>query len=597
MRLRYASLTHRGMVRGNNQDFVGEFVRENRWALFLVADGMGGHQKGEVASNMAVNLFGEFFQREDREGSNPTETLLKIFREVNRSILLEGRRDPLTNGMGTTLTLLLVKGEKAWVGHIGDSRLYRIRTQRIEQLTQDHSVVCRLVRNGLLTPEQAKNHPQKNVIYQSLGLKEEINPDILSSLSLRPGDRFLLCSDGISNVLSDQELLRFSSQKDPQKAVSFLIEEANRRGSPDNVTVSLVDIEETVCEDQDITPLDSRAATIPHPPLAQKPHASLPSSLKYLLPLLVIVTFLASWALLRPLRHQEEKTARPVQRPPLPSPLLEKVGEATASLPNDLEGSALSESFRLFFFRQKRLFSLNLQEHNPQEVAVPSFSPLKGGDRPLLPLFRGEAPEYIVWTNPQGTALTLTNIQGKKLLSILPLTGESPLEFIKEGNTWRVAALTPPLQVLFIDEGLLVFRDAERLFLVQSWKKTPQEHIARHLCASCKVFFHRDSLFWTTGSGELRRIYTAGFDRGEHSLEQISLEHTVSLSGLLGILDRDPPLLLKGEETLDTRGRSFPYVEEICRFERFWTSPSGETLLGLTSEKKLYLLKFKLMNR
>ena len=320
MRLRYASLTHRGMVRGNNQDFVGEFVRENRWALFLVADGMGGHQKGEVASNMAVNLFGEFFQREDREGSNPTETLLKIFREVNRSILLEGRRDPLTNGMGTTLTLLLVKGEKAWVGHIGDSRLYRIRNQRIEQLTQDHSVVCRLVRNGLLTPEQAKNHPQKNVIYQSLGLKEEINPDILSSLSLRPGDRFLLCSDGISNVLSDQELLRFSSQKDPQKAVSFLIEEANRRGSPDNVTVSLVDIEETVCEDQDITPLDSRAATIPHPPPAQKPHASLPSSLKYLLPLLVIVTFLASWALLRPLRHQEEKTARPVQRPPLPSP-------------------------------------------------------------------------------------------------------------------------------------------------------------------------------------------------------------------------------------------------------------------------------------
>ncbi|OPZ61980.1 MAG: hypothetical protein BWY86_00614 [Candidatus Aminicenantes bacterium ADurb.Bin508] len=143
----------------------------------------------------------------------------------------------------------------------------------------------------------------------------------------------------------------------------------------------------------------------------------------------------------------------------------------------------------------------------------------------------------------------------------------------------------------------MVFRDAERLFLVQSWKKTPQEHIARHLCASCKVFFHRDSLFWTTGGGELRRIYTAGFDRGEHSLEQISLEHTVSLSGLLGILDRDPPLLLKGEETLDTRGRSFPYVEEKCRFERFWPSPSGETLLGLTSEKKLYLLKFKLMNR
>lgn len=597
MRLSYASLTHRGMVRGNNQDFVGEFVRENRWALFLVADGMGGHQKGEVASNMAVNLFGEFFQREDREGSNPTETLLKIFREVNRSILLEGRRDPLTNGMGTTLTLLLVKGEKAWIGHIGDSRLYRIRDQRIEQLTQDHSVVCRLVRNGLLTPEQAKNHPQKNVIYQSLGLKEEINPDILSSLSLRPGDRFLLCSDGVSNVLSDQELLRFSSRKDPQKAVSYLIEEANRRGSPDNVTVSLVDIEETVCEDQDITPRDSRAPTLPYPQPAQKPHVSLPSSLKYLLPLLVIVTFLASWALLRPLRHQEEKTARPLQRPPLPSPLFEKVGEAAPSLPEDLEGSVLSESSRFFFFRQKRLFSINLQERNPQEVAVPSFSPFKGGDRPLLPLFRGETPEYIAWTNPQGTNLTLSTIQGQRALSILPLTGESPLEFIKEGNTWRVAALTPPLQVLFIDEGLLVFRDAERLFLVQSWKKRPQEHIARHLCASCKVFFHRNSLFWTTGNGELRRIYTAGFDRGEHSLEQISLEHTLSLSGLLGILDRDFPLLLKDEETLDTRGRSFPFLEEKCHFERFWTSPSGETLLGLTSEEKLYLLKFKLMNR
>jgi len=241
-----ASATDTGMRRQNNQDSHTAVRAPNRetWRqrghLFMVADGMGAHAVGELASKMACDLIPHGYMK--AKTGTAGEAISKSFRDVSR--LINGRaavnRD--FQGMGTTCSALLLLPEGALLAHVGDSRIYRVRDGRIDQLSFDHSLVWELIRRNHLTADQAKVSIPKNVITRSLGPEADIQVDLEGPLAVRPGDVFLLCSDGLSGPVTDPELGAFAENFHPSDACRYLLQLANLRGGLDNITVQIVRI-------------------------------------------------------------------------------------------------------------------------------------------------------------------------------------------------------------------------------------------------------------------------------------------------------------------------------------------------------------------
>jgi PPM family protein phosphatase len=235
--IRYQAATDKGRVRPNNEDAL-ILVPEIR--LFGVCDGLGGHVGGEVASSMAARLL----TRElDRGGKAMQEqALTQAILETNQQLTLYQIGHPEVRGMGTTVTCLWLSNENepvAWGGHVGDSRLYRFREGNLEQLSHDHSPVYRLYREGQLTREGMRSYPLRHLIDQCLGHGEQILPDVFS-VPLAMDDLFLLCTDGLTETLGDSDIAAILADDAPN--VRRLIEEANRAGGPDNITVVLVQV-------------------------------------------------------------------------------------------------------------------------------------------------------------------------------------------------------------------------------------------------------------------------------------------------------------------------------------------------------------------
>jgi len=203
--------------------------------LFAVADGMGGAQAGEVASQMAVDVL----EAGDRDGGTPEERLTRMIRHANRQIYDLAARDESRRGMGTTATAAIVEGRDVSLGHVGDSRAYRYRDGQLEQLTHDHSLVAELVRSGQLSPKAAENHPQRSIITRALGPEADVEVDAHSH-SGRDEDVYLLCSDGLTGMISEPEIagiLRSSGSL--REAAESLVRAANQSGGKDNITVVL----------------------------------------------------------------------------------------------------------------------------------------------------------------------------------------------------------------------------------------------------------------------------------------------------------------------------------------------------------------------
>ncbi|WP_457629920.1 Stp1/IreP family PP2C-type Ser/Thr phosphatase [Oceanithermus sp.] len=228
-----AALTHPGRQRTTNQDAVGQHVNGS-YGIFVVADGMGGHRTGELASRMAVKNIVDVV-REEEPSPN---LLLDAFEEANESIYTAGQR-PESRGMGTTATALALNLPYAIIAHVGDSRAYLLRDGVLTQLTQDHSWVAERMRQGLLTPSEARNHRWRNVITNALGSFPEARVDLIG-LKVQPGDRFLLCSDGLSGVLEDSVLQEILEELPPAEAVERLVKLANEWGGPDNISAVVV---------------------------------------------------------------------------------------------------------------------------------------------------------------------------------------------------------------------------------------------------------------------------------------------------------------------------------------------------------------------
>lgn len=234
-----ASLTEVGCVREVNEDSCGEFQDSHGRRLLVVADGMGGHKGGATASRVAVETVGEVFQSSQ---TDPEKTLFAAVEAANARVYELSRDNAELRGMGTTAVMLLL-GESgtAWVAHVGDSRGYRMRDGQIQPITADHSVVGEMVRQGLLSEADAAVHPRRNEILRSVGVEPTVQPDV-ARLDLAEGDRFLLCSDGLSGLLQDPEICAVVLREPPQQAARTLIDTANQRGAPDNVTVQIAAI-------------------------------------------------------------------------------------------------------------------------------------------------------------------------------------------------------------------------------------------------------------------------------------------------------------------------------------------------------------------
>ena len=212
-----------GRVRNLNQDDCGEFVDAGSGThLLVVADGMGGHRGGEVASQIAVQQIGDVFKR----GTSPDAQALleQALREANQCIFERANNEAELEGMGTTAVALLLDGQhEAVLGHVGDSRAYRMRQGKLEQLTADHSVVGELVRRGQLSPEEARHHPQSNEILRALGTRSDVEIEF-TRVDVQPGDQFLMCSDGLSGMLSDQAIAQVLSEHPADEVPPRLIE-------------------------------------------------------------------------------------------------------------------------------------------------------------------------------------------------------------------------------------------------------------------------------------------------------------------------------------------------------------------------------------
>jgi protein phosphatase len=239
-KVEYAALSDIGVRRHNNQDSYAVQIAGDReqWSdrghLFLVADGMGGHAVGELASKIAADTIPHTYHKLREQDVGPALKAAVV--AGNATINARGEMNRDFTRMGTTCTTLVLAPKGAWIAHVGDSRAYRIRGERIEQLTFDHSLQWELLRQGKMSPEDIFRFEPRNVITRSLGPSPTVNVDMEGPFPIRPGDAYLLCSDGLSSLVKDEEIGIAVRELPPTEACCLLVDLANLRGGPDNIT-------------------------------------------------------------------------------------------------------------------------------------------------------------------------------------------------------------------------------------------------------------------------------------------------------------------------------------------------------------------------
>ncbi len=242
--MRFAFESDKGKVRELNEDSCKVIIGKNGVPdTFIIADGMGGHNSGEVASRIAVEFAQEYLQNNAEsftEEENILSEIEKLMEAANSTVYQKSKESEENAGMGTTFVVTVIFNSKFYIGHVGDSRVYLIREGKIEQLTTDHSFIEELIKNGSLTREEAENHPKKNIITRALGCEENILIDTLS-IGVNKNDTFVLCTDGLSNMLTGDEILSvIANNDDINVSCGELVRLANEKGGEDNITVIII---------------------------------------------------------------------------------------------------------------------------------------------------------------------------------------------------------------------------------------------------------------------------------------------------------------------------------------------------------------------
>ena len=240
----FGSSSDVGLQRTENQDNFGKFPEGNldlaapKGQLFIVADGMGGHEGGREASEMAVQIVQESYFG-DTADSIP-KRLENAILKANMSIYEFSTNHPRFMSMGTTCSVLVLKDDRAYIGHVGDSRIYRITASAIEQLTDDHSKVAELHRRGVISKEEARYHPERSYLYRAVGVRPITEVDLIDDMPINADEYYLLCSDGLINHVEDSEMKNIVLSHEPQEACEALVALANENGGSDNITVIVV---------------------------------------------------------------------------------------------------------------------------------------------------------------------------------------------------------------------------------------------------------------------------------------------------------------------------------------------------------------------
>ncbi len=231
-----------GKVRENNQDYYDVSAIDDETKLYILADGMGGYNGGEVASKLATESAKEYIHKNFEKNNKGRDEILQLVKDAalyaNRVVFEKSNKEKDLEGMGTTLEICLIYNNKAYIGHIGDSRIYRIRKGVMRKLTKDHSYVQKLVEDGTITREEANTHPKKNMLIKALGCMPYVEPDIRGR-NLEENDILIMCSDGLTNMISEEKIFEIV-QNNPENAVNELVDEANRLGGYDNITVVII---------------------------------------------------------------------------------------------------------------------------------------------------------------------------------------------------------------------------------------------------------------------------------------------------------------------------------------------------------------------
>lgn len=232
-----------GKRRKSNQDYTATFTNQKNQLLALLADGMGGHQAGDIASRQAVEEIGIAWEATTIDDSEKAvQWFLQHIQQANQRIFEKGQSQPTLSGMGTTLEVVTLLDNHLALAHVGDSRIYLFREQRLIALTEDHSLVNALLKSGEITQEMAENHPRKNIITRSLGMPGSLEVDVAIH-KIEDHDQLLLCSDGLTNMVSEPKIAQILLEADSlQDASQRLIDEANAKGGLDNITVLLIDV-------------------------------------------------------------------------------------------------------------------------------------------------------------------------------------------------------------------------------------------------------------------------------------------------------------------------------------------------------------------
>ena len=232
----------KGKIREINEDYFYISTSLDEVQLYILADGMGGYNGGEIASKLAVQTAKNYIENNFKETEKDKESIIQLLGSsmeyANMVVYEKAKENPELQGMGTTLEICLIYNNKAYIGHVGDSRIYRIRKQFIRKLTQDHSYVQKLVKEGTITNEQAAHHPQKNMLMKALGCNAFVEPDVMVKGFLKD-DILIICSDGLTNLV-DQETIYEMASKNIEQATKDLVNLANDRGGYDNITVIVI---------------------------------------------------------------------------------------------------------------------------------------------------------------------------------------------------------------------------------------------------------------------------------------------------------------------------------------------------------------------
>lgn len=234
--------TDKGNVRENNEDYFYISNSLDEVQLYILADGMGGYNGGEIASKLAVQTAKNYIENNFKDIEKDKDSIIQLLASsmeyANMVVYEKSKEAPELQGMGTTLEICLIYNNKAYIGHIGDSRIYRVRKQFIRKLTQDHSYVQKLVKEGTITKEQAEHHPQKNMLMKALGCNAFVEPDVMVKGFLKD-DILVMCSDGLSNMVAQDDIYKMAS-KDIEQATIELVNKANENGGFDNITVVII---------------------------------------------------------------------------------------------------------------------------------------------------------------------------------------------------------------------------------------------------------------------------------------------------------------------------------------------------------------------